>query len=714
MKTLFRPVSVLLAATLALMSACAVPVTLPPPAAAPTSPPVVEALKTLVPTAIPQPTAAPVLTVPTAMPPTPAPTAVPPAPKPVEPQPLIAPEQMKFEGKVDIGGRSLYLTCYGKGEPTVVMEGWLLNNGAEFLNLTPDLMKTTRACFYARPNSFAGLSDPVKETRTSKDLVADLRALLDRAGLKPPYVLAGTGFGALNLTLFASRYQKDVAGLVFFEPQAPGTTQAFLDLVPAAVTAGSIPAQKYRDFWEKFARGIGTPVGFADSDLLTSARVDVLTSEQQVLEIKTLGDLPIYVLRLQPVFDAPDPAIWRRMEQVYNERVDFFAKLTTKYETLAGRTQFLIEADRATYIGWIQKLVDAARAQKATEQAAAILKIADSYVGSLADQDKFGGVVLIARDGKVLLNKGYGYADRDKKTAFTPESQFLIPLVQPWPAAAVMLLQAQSEGKFSLDDSVCKFVFPCLDRYKPITLRHLLANTAGVPDIRYDKDVDAAINGVWFSLSNYDVVPDAKFGKPGDRFTTGTIGNGVTLKADYGNWAWTYLAGSAALNANLTGHYKDRIKNPLGLGSYGLLGYENDDRMVALYDGAKPAPHSRSLHTGAALMSAADLNTFVQALFDGRLLKPDQLAEMLKPTAKVDTMPGDMYAALGVYVGADPAGKNLVAQTEVSPGFGAYWAYYPDSKLTVIVMNNLTDWANQPYRARDIGLLLARVILAAK
>ena len=711
MKTQCRPLSVLLAATLALMSACAVPVTLPPPAAAPTSPPVVEALRTLVPTAGPQPTLVPAVVPATPIPPTAAPAAT---PKPAEPQLLIAPDQMKFEGKVDIGGRSLYLTCYGKGEPTVIMDGWLLNNGAEFLTLMPALMKTTRACFYARPNTFAGQSDPVKEMRTSKDLVADLRALLDKAGLKPPYVLAGTGFGALNLTLFASRYPKDVVGLVFFGPQAPGTTKAFLDLVPAAAAAVSIPAQKFRDSWEKFSRGIGLPVGQSDADLTVDSMLDVLASDQQVLEIKTLGDIPIYVLRPQLSFSAPDPAISRQMEQIYIERSSFFASLSSRYESREGRLQFLMFEDEAAYVGWILKLVDAARAQKVNERAAAVLKIADSYVGPLADQDKFGGVVLIAHDGKVLLNKGYGYSDRDKKTAFAPDAQFLIPLVQPWPAAAVMLLQAQSEGKFSLDDSVCKFIASCLERYKPITLRHLLANTAGLPDLRYDKDVDAALNGVWFSLSNYDVVPDAKFGKPGDKFTTGTIANGVTLKADFGNWAWTYLAGSAALNANLTGHYKDKIKNPLGLESYGLLGYENDGKLVALYDGAKPAPYSRSTHVGAALMSAADLNTFVQALFDGRLLKPDQLAEMLKPTVKVDTMPGDMYAALGAYVGMDPAGNDLVAGTEVRQGFGAYWAYYPDSKLAVIVMNNLTDWANQPYRARDIGLLLARVILAAK
>jgi CubicO group peptidase (beta-lactamase class C family) len=114
------------------------------------------------------------------------------------------------------------------------------------------------------------------------------------------------------------------------------------------------------------------------------------------------------------------------------------------------------------------------------------------------------------------------------------------------------------------------------------------------------------------------------------------------------------------------------------------------------------------------VLSTADLNKFVQALFNGTLLTPAELQEMLKPMVKADTMPGDMSYGLGVYVGTDPAGNKVVSQVDVRQGFGAYWAYYPDSKLTVIVMNNLTDWANQPYRVRDVGLLLARVILAAK
>lgn len=355
MKTLCRPVSVLLAATLALMSACAVPVTLPPPAAAPTSPPVVEALKTLVPTAIPQPTAAPVLTVPTAMPPTPAPTAVPPAPKPVEPQPLIAPEQMKFEGKVDIGGRSLYLTCYGKGEPTIIMDDVLGRNGTNFIGpYQPEVSQISRVCYVSRPNTIDSQTDPVKELRTSKDLVADLRAVLQKAGLKPPYVLAGGEFGAMNMTLFAAQYPKDVAGLVLVQPWRPGTTSAFLDLVPAA-SATSDKAKQFRAFWE------GMLVGrYKDPSIELDTRVDIVASEKLLLETKSLGDLPVYVLRGAPQTWAlaPEPAIAAKMDKIYEDALGFYARLSNKVELAEGRF-----VDKAPFLSAVQKLVDAARTQ---------------------------------------------------------------------------------------------------------------------------------------------------------------------------------------------------------------------------------------------------------------------------------------------------------------------------------------------------------------
>ncbi|MEO6063876.1 MAG: alpha/beta hydrolase [Thermoflexales bacterium] len=267
------------------------------------------------------------------------------------PEIAVGADHLALAGSIDIGGRSLYLACYGKGEPTIVLDGALWSSGEEFRAMLPELMRVSRTCFYSRPNTWKSQSDPVMEMRTSKDMVSDLHALLGKAGLKPPYVLGGSAFGALNLTLYAAEYPNEVAGLALNTPVAPGMSQAFLDLVPASMASSSLPARRFRETWENYLRGI---VRLSDSPV--DARVDGLASEKQILGVKTLGDLPIHLVRPSAMtFEAPDPTTALKMEQIYFERLDFFAKLSTKVEQSVGR------GDDASIVGPIMKLVDKAR-----------------------------------------------------------------------------------------------------------------------------------------------------------------------------------------------------------------------------------------------------------------------------------------------------------------------------------------------------------------
>src|SRR6185369_1413772 len=49
--------------------------------------------------------------------------------------------------------------------------------------------------------------------------------LLERAGIEPPYVLAGHSFGGLNARVFAGLFPKDVAGVVLIESADIGEPQ---------------------------------------------------------------------------------------------------------------------------------------------------------------------------------------------------------------------------------------------------------------------------------------------------------------------------------------------------------------------------------------------------------------------------------------------------------------------------------------------------------
>jgi pimeloyl-ACP methyl ester carboxylesterase len=144
-------------------------------------------------------------------------------------------------GLVDIGGRSLYLDCRGRGGPTVVLEAgyrspatvWtddLLQPESPREMVLPALAAETRVCAYERPGVAALLegglhpsrSDPVPMPRPAESVVADLHALLTAAGVPGPYVLVGHSLGGLFVRLFASTYPDEVAGLVLVDAWSEG------------------------------------------------------------------------------------------------------------------------------------------------------------------------------------------------------------------------------------------------------------------------------------------------------------------------------------------------------------------------------------------------------------------------------------------------------------------------------------------------------------
>jgi CubicO group peptidase (beta-lactamase class C family) len=101
-------------------------------------------------------------------------------------------------------------------------------------------------------------------------------------------------------------------------------------------------------------------------------------------------------------------------------------------------------------------------------------------MAGLTAEKRFNGSVLVARDGKVLLAKGYGMANFEHDVPNTPRTKFRLgSITKQFTAAAVM--QLAEKGKLDVDDTVCKFVNPCPEAWKPVSLHHLLSHTGGVP-----------------------------------------------------------------------------------------------------------------------------------------------------------------------------------------------------------------------------------------
>jgi CubicO group peptidase (beta-lactamase class C family) len=98
-----------------------------------------------------------------------------------------------------------------------------------------------------------------------------------------------------------------------------------------------------------------------------------------------------------------------------------------------------------------------------------------------AEKDGYSGIILLRARGQVLLDKGYGFADREAKKRMTPQTGIEIGSITK-PITLVGLLRLQEMGKLSLSDSLVKHLPQTPADKRGITLEHIARHRAGFPD----------------------------------------------------------------------------------------------------------------------------------------------------------------------------------------------------------------------------------------
>jgi pimeloyl-ACP methyl ester carboxylesterase len=118
---------------------------------------------------------------------------------------------------VDIGrGCRLYLLEKGSGGPTVLFESGIAATNLNWCRIQETVAQFTRTASYDRGG--LGWSSPAGTARTPANIAIELHAMLEAAGIKPPYVLVGHSFGGLVMRRYALLYPEDVAGVVLIDP----------------------------------------------------------------------------------------------------------------------------------------------------------------------------------------------------------------------------------------------------------------------------------------------------------------------------------------------------------------------------------------------------------------------------------------------------------------------------------------------------------------
>jgi len=188
---------------------------------------------------------------------------------------------------IDVGDHQLHLHCVGQGTPTVVLEAPAAGMSVGWSWVQDDLAKTTRVCSYDRAG--LGWSEAGEGGYRANRVPDGLHTLLERAGERGPFVIAGHELGASFARMYASRFRDETAALVLVDDlsASPGSAR---DRVPHLVRAwpwlARIGVLRATRALSRHASGLSGDSGGATRAFLN--RPDHLT--RGALEIRRLGE----------------------------------------------------------------------------------------------------------------------------------------------------------------------------------------------------------------------------------------------------------------------------------------------------------------------------------------------------------------------------------------------------------------------------------------
>lgn len=304
----------------------------------------------------------------------------------------------------------------------------------------------------------------------------------------------------------------------------------------------------------------------------------------------------------------------------------------------------------------------------------------EAYLEPYVRSENFSGDVVIAKGGRVIFERPYGYADREKKIRNGRTTRFHVASVSmQFTAAAVLRLVDQ--GALSLSTHVGDVV-PRIAGGDKITIRDLLLQRSGLPDINGLPDYNEVLEHHQTPASLVAKIQGSPLlFEPGSKF----------LHEEHSAYNLLALIVEKKTGLPFAAAMAKLVFRPAGLSKTSI----DDDDPHAAKDAAKgyqPKGVNRlkpaaAIHWSAKAGNASVVTTardearWVRVLFGDSFLKVASRKEIL------DTSPRVGY---GWFRSVSERYHETIYYTNGrAPGFASFVIYLPHEDLTVVVFSNM-------------------------
>lgn len=301
----------------------------------------------------------------------------------------------------------------------------------------------------------------------------------------------------------------------------------------------------------------------------------------------------------------------------------------------------------------------------------------DRYMDRVADRG-FSGALLVARDGKVILSKGYGSLG-PKGGRVVPTSAFDIASVtKQFTAAAVLKLEMQ--GRLNTSDRIAKYLADVPKDKEGITVHHLLTHTSGLPD---------NLGGDYEVVTREEMIKRILMAPldsvPGDRYSYSNAGYSllaalVELRSgqSWEEYSQTNLFRPARMR--YTGYRLPRWRRDRTAVSFRSVRYPSPlDR---------PGPYWNLLGNGGVLSTIEDLYRWHRSLTGIHVLSNLAKAKLFTPYVR-EAPGGSTSYAYGWVVQKTARGTTLAWHNGgADEGFTSYVGRYLDDNVVIIMLSN--------------------------